>query len=269
MKRVFFALLLCSVFGQAEVPQNSLLNYTWKKYSQSGEEGIISEILSRIGVEDGFFVEFGATDGIFFSNTRFLAERGWKGAFIECDAAVFPKLVENASLFPDVLCIQEYVKAAGAQGPGKTLDEIGETYFKGQEIDVLSIDIDGLDYLILENLICKPKVICIESSGYWHPQLQNRVPDDIASKNLGQPLPVIIEIARQQGYEPVCFLLVNLLLVRRDLMSYFSEIDPDPHTLWSNSWSYIKQHQPDDSRYILQERKLAPWIYQYDTLELE
>ena len=44
-------------------------------YSQNGEDGILGALLSRIGLEKGYFVEFGAWDGVHWSNTYALYNR--------------------------------------------------------------------------------------------------------------------------------------------------------------------------------------------------
>jgi hypothetical protein len=48
-------------------------------YSQNKEEEVI---LNYFNGHVGTFVDLGANDGITFSNTRALAERGWKGVLI-------------------------------------------------------------------------------------------------------------------------------------------------------------------------------------------
>lgn len=267
MNLLLSLLVFFSSFIYADLPIHdaSLLHHTWKWYSQSGEEGIIEEMLRRIGIEKGFFVEFGAADGIMFSNTRFLAARGWNGVFIESDPKLFPKLLENCMKLPNLLCLNEFVSSNRAAG--RTLDEIADQYFLDREIDVLSIDIDGLDYLILEELQRQPKIICIESSGYWHPLMDKRIPDEIASRNLGQPLSVAIEIARKKGYEPVCFLLVNLFLVKQEFYHLFSDIKNDPVSLWLESWQYIGQKQPLDQRFIYERRKKEERIKLFDPFQ--
>ena len=47
---------------------NDLLNYRSNIYSQNGEDGIISEILQRLNLDQRnlWCVEFGAWDGMFF-----------------------------------------------------------------------------------------------------------------------------------------------------------------------------------------------------------
>jgi hypothetical protein len=45
-------------------PETSLTPYELRVFSQNGEDGVIAEILRRAGIADGWFVEFGAADGV-------------------------------------------------------------------------------------------------------------------------------------------------------------------------------------------------------------
>lgn len=56
------------------------------KYSQSNEEEVI---LKYFEGRTGTFLDIGANDGITFSNTRALAERGWKGVLVEPSPKAF------------------------------------------------------------------------------------------------------------------------------------------------------------------------------------
>ena len=60
-------------------------------YSQNKEEEIILHYFSG---QTGTFIDIGANDGITFSNTRALAERGWKGVLIEPSPKAYAKLKE-------------------------------------------------------------------------------------------------------------------------------------------------------------------------------
>lgn len=54
----------------------------------------------------GFFVEFGATDGIKFSNTRALETRlGWSGILAEPARICYPALRRNRACFIDDRCV--------------------------------------------------------------------------------------------------------------------------------------------------------------------
>lgn len=55
-------------------------------YSQNKEEEVI---LKYFEGKTGAFIDIGANDGITFSNTRALAERGWKGVLVEPSPKAF------------------------------------------------------------------------------------------------------------------------------------------------------------------------------------
>ena len=67
----------------------NLLDYKKNISSQYGEDGIIEKIIQILNpLENKFFVEFGAWDGINLSNARLLFEKNWNGMFIEGDKKV-------------------------------------------------------------------------------------------------------------------------------------------------------------------------------------
>lgn len=58
-------------------------------HSQNNEEQIILDYFKDF---TGKFIDIGANDGVTFSNTRALAERGWKGVLVEPSPKAFEKL---------------------------------------------------------------------------------------------------------------------------------------------------------------------------------
>ena len=62
------------------------------KYAQYGED---KDILKFFGDYVGRFLDVGAHDGITFSNTARLAERGWSGVCVEPSPSTFIHLIEN------------------------------------------------------------------------------------------------------------------------------------------------------------------------------
>jgi len=61
-------------------------------YSQSNEEKVI---LDYFNGTIGTFLDVGSNDGITFSNVRALAERGWRGVFVEPSPKAFEQLKKN------------------------------------------------------------------------------------------------------------------------------------------------------------------------------
>lgn len=251
-KFVVFALLLCvnlysytnpwRPFVEAELEKNrdrlspnSLNRYAKAKYTQYGEEGIIEEIFRRLNIEKGFFVEFGAMDGVDICNTRSLWEKGWRGVLIEPSTDLFNALRKNYPPGSGVLTINSFVDWKRDQPNALLFDDIRRKYFPYQEIDFLSIDIDGADFYILQGLECRPKVISIETNLYWHPMIDEEVSESMALGNKQQPLQVIIQLAREMGYEPVG-MTINLFLVRQDLYAPFADIANDYMTLWRDAF---------------------------------
>ena len=54
-------------------------------YSQFGEDGILAAIFEKLGTCNKWVLECGASDGVFFSNSRKLIEEGWNGVLVEAD----------------------------------------------------------------------------------------------------------------------------------------------------------------------------------------
>lgn len=253
---LYSLLVLFSTALAGHQPQaNSLLHQTAYVYSQRGEDGILAEILKRVGIDKGFFVEFGAADGIMFSNTRLLMEQGWEGAYIESDASLFKTLCRNCENFPNVICVNQFITWDPSDTKGMTFDQIADLHFPDREIDFLSIDVDGADHLILENLVRRPKILCVEGGFSWNPLFTERVPDSVAMENLQQPLYVMFQIGKQLGYEPVCF-TQNTFFVRNDLYAPFKGIKNTPLILWRDAWYHYKELQ----EWLLHFRATNPLI---------
>lgn len=65
-----------------------------KYYSQFGEDKHLHENYFHL-TEKGTFLELGAMDGVLYSNTKTLEDRGWTGYLIEPDPVSFSKLPKN------------------------------------------------------------------------------------------------------------------------------------------------------------------------------
>ncbi|SDB36742.1 FkbM family methyltransferase [Bauldia litoralis] len=62
-------------------------------HGQIGQDYLLDEAVFR-GMRDGTFIDIGANDGVFYSNSvMFERDRGWSGVCVEPNPAVFPKLI--------------------------------------------------------------------------------------------------------------------------------------------------------------------------------
>jgi hypothetical protein len=217
---------------------NDLTIHNFNKYSQRGSDGMLLKIMHELNIEKGFFIEFGGWDGIYLSNSKYLFDKGWDGCFIEADYEKFKEL-KNNYINTNIICINEFIYPTNNEG--LTIDDIYKLYIKNKEIDLLSIDIDGRDYEIFENMKIKPKLIIIEGGFAWHPHMEKKIPYDIAKNNLQQPLSVMIELAKNKGYQPIAF-NQDTFLLRDDLYytyKYFQLIKNDPYSLWMSAFKNI------------------------------
>ena len=160
----------------ARISKGSLLNFYGNIHSQIGQDGILQEIFKRLNIEKGFFCEFGAWDGIYLSNCRKLFEEGWGGVFIEGNDKKFKDLLLEYQNFSDVHCISAFVGAPKRGIMGDPLFMVLENNnINPAQIDFLSIDIDGCDLEVFEEMGIKPKVILLEGGINFSPRFKGRV----------------------------------------------------------------------------------------------
>lgn len=241
-----------------------LTNFKKDKYSQRGHDGIIQKIMKELNINSGFFIEFGGWDGIYLSNCRNLYDNGWNGCFIEADIKKHQILVENY-LGKDIICLNKYVYPNKQEGD--TIDSLYKEYMINIDIDLLSIDIDGRDYEIFENMDLKPKLIIIEGGFLFHPCLRQKIPYNEAKNNIQQPLFVLFELAKKKGYTPICF-NQDTFLLRNDLYethNYFKNIKNDCYTLWKSAFYNIFNQL--DREWLIKYRKNNEIVNKYEHID--
>ncbi len=217
---------------------DSLLLFAKNIHSQAGQDGMIAELLRRIQIGHGFFVEFGAADGIYLSNCRSLYERGWKGAFIEANPASYAELVKNYENDRQMILANEKVTTQGDHSLESILRRAGH---RGS-VDVVSIDIDGQDLEIFESFeAIKPAIICLEGGQGAHPFDSRKSGSEIV--NIGQSLSVIQKSAFERGYL-IAAAYQDVILVREELYSKFAP-PQDIVSLYVEGLKYQPYHLPE------------------------
>lgn len=171
-------------------------------FAQHGEDSLFWEFFDFH--DRGTYIDVGAFDGIYLSNTYSFYQQGWRGLCVEPHPHYFKILAENR---PDDVCVQAvcgsdddievefraelvglYSTASGASGleeaiakryeknqipfegvtssrvPMASLSRLTESYLD-TPIDLISIDVEGLELQVLAGLGCvRPRVFLIEEN---------------------------------------------------------------------------------------------------------
>jgi hypothetical protein len=211
-----------------------LLRFRRNVNSQAGEDGVLAEILRRLEITNGWFCEFGAWDGKYLSNTCLLLEKGWQGVMIEGDEKRFEDLGKRArQLSGRLYPICRYV--APTAGPD-SLDSLLGTTPIPSDFDVLSIDVDGLDYYIWEAFQrYHPKVVIIEVNSHYPPGVEHLE----SGGNAHSSFTSMVQLGGRKGYIPVLH-TGNVFFVRSDLVDKVGNGNPALKD-WTNQFQYTSK----------------------------
>jgi hypothetical protein len=188
-----------------------LLAHARNVFSQNGEDGIINAIFSVIGLTRRICCEFGAWDGLHLSNTRSLLLNGWRGVLIESEPDRYASLQKTYKADPKVACVEALVDD-DRNSVGSILRSVGVR----DELDFLSIDIDGEDFYAFSSLDVRPRLICVEVNAGHRPTVGTLAPRNTAARNIGQPLQCFVDAGLHLGYRLVCY-TGNAFFLRSDV----------------------------------------------------
>ena len=164
------------------------------KVKYSINEPIIQYIFDTLNIKQGFFLEFGAWDGINLSNARLLFEKNWNGMFIEGDKTKFEDLRDNYSN-TNILIENIYL-----DDQHNNINTVLENN-KIQHIDFCSIDVDGLDLRLFKTFDdVLPTVVCIEGAQVVHPLFKGSINLEVERDNVTQSLYKYDQTFTNKGY---------------------------------------------------------------------
>jgi hypothetical protein len=236
----------------------------FKAYSQTDEDGLLLFIFALIGTTNRRCVEICASDGVECNTANLLINHGWTGLLFDGN----PELVRRGRAFyqsnrstyvapPTFVCswitrsnINELLRQNGCTG----------------EIDLLSLDMDGVDYWVWEAIdAVTPRVVVVEYQDIIGPDRALTVPyaEDFDARRYpttdgmpnfaGASLAAFVKLARRKGYRLVgCNRYgYNAFFVRHGLgEDALPEIKPGdcfrhPKTTWGmeHRWPTVK-HLP-------------------------
>ena len=118
--------------------------------------------LKKLGTCNKWVLECGASDGVFFSNSRKLIEEGWFGVLVEADPAQFEKLTALYASTLEAERVQLFQHRVSSSEPGG-LDVILSAANAPRSLDLAIIDVDGQDYWLFNSLLKhRPQVVMVE-----------------------------------------------------------------------------------------------------------
>jgi len=178
--------------------------------SQHGEDGLLKAVFDKIGFEARWCVDIGAGDGFFISNSWNLIENNkWSGVLVECDDNRFGCLQRRYAERGDVHCLQEFI------ADKNSIDDVLARTPIPKRFDLLSIDIDGMDYGIWEKMNAyRPRVVVIEVNCTMDSDIDfvQQAPDE----RMGSSLLAMTRLANAKGYELIAHLVSNAIFVDRE-----------------------------------------------------
>lgn len=208
MKPIRITSLLASIrrkiAGAAHFRSQELKHFTRHQkatqisYSQAGEDMVTDYLLGY--KSSGFYVEVGAYHPVHLSNTQKFFKRGWSGIQVEPNPTRYemmrrarPRTVnlnvgigKQRQKLPfyrfeqETLCTFSAEAAKDFQKKGHKLVDvleiemmpllaIFENFLEGREIDILSVDVEGLDLEVLATndwQLYRPRLVVVETAAY-------------------------------------------------------------------------------------------------------
>lgn len=223
-----------------------LAPHEFRVFSQNGEDGIIAEIIRRVGPTfPKTFVEFGAGNGL-AGNTLFLADvLGWSGLYIEAAEDDFAAIARKYQSTAGVTTCRSFVYP-------DNINQLVEAAGLHADAGVFSIDVDGNDYYIWRALKSRPLLIIIEYNGALPlddvmVQPFSDEPWD-GTDYYGASLGALTALGTELGYTLVYTDLTgtNAFFVRDDLIGAFADVLPAPRRIVNHE--LLGLSHPRDSR---------------------
>ncbi len=209
-------------------------------YAQCGEDLICDFILQQVGIDKPWYLDIGAHHPRYLNNTYLFYKRGARGVNVEPDPALLKAFeqdrpedtnlgvgVARAPGVAELLVFneptlntfsEEEAQRAHAEHPGyfvtgrvqvplRTVNDIISEHAPASGIDLMSIDVEGLDEEILRSMDPHgpwPKVLCVETITF-------------SAHRAGQKRLELIDLVRSRGYTVHADTHINTIFVRQGL----------------------------------------------------
>lgn len=207
-----------------------LSDVEFKVFSQWGDDGIIQFLINKLDIKHKTFVEFGV-ENYTESNTRFLlVNNNWSGLVIDGSESHI-NYIKN-----DIISWAHDLYARHAFITAENINELLNELPFGQELGILSIDIDGCDYWVWKAInVVRADIVIIEYNScfgdaslwtipYKHDFIRSREPDKISY--FGVSISALKELGDQKGYDFVGCNSAgnNAYFIRKEINTFFKPL---------------------------------------------
>lgn len=189
-------------------------------FSNFNEQKIIYRYFKELNIKHKFCVDIGAGDGIVRSNTFFLFKDGWSGLAVEYDGNEFQELAYVCRKF-------HKVNLAKCKVTPENINFLLKNNHAPKEFGFLTLDIDGYDYFILEQILnsFRPSLLCIEINEKIPPPLKFTVkydPDYVCSGDhfYGQSISQLHFLCSKHDYGIIELEYNNVFLIPKEISQY-------------------------------------------------
>ncbi|MBL0954466.1 MAG: hypothetical protein IBJ01_06840 [Leptospira sp.] len=208
-------------------PNGTFAENGYKVFSQWNEDGLIQYLINKIPEIPKSYIEFGV-ENYSESNTRFLMmNQHWKGLIIDGSKQNIEYVKRQNYFWQNSLtAVNQFINK-------DNINQIFESNgFTGQ-IGILSIDIDGNDYWILDSIqSISPIIIILEFNNLFGKEKKVTIPYEekfyrfnshFSGLYYGASLPALTDLCAKKGYEFVGTnnICNNAFFVRKDFSSRF------------------------------------------------
>ncbi len=192
-----------------KMPPLTIEETEFSAYSQNGEDGVLLYIFSLIGTSSRRSVEICAGSGIECNTANLIIHHGWTALLVDGDKgniqlgrAFYRRCRDTLSYQPTL--VHRWVTAENVN------QILGEHGFDG-EIDLLSLDLDGMDYWIWKAInVVQPRVVAVEFNSVLGCERSLTVPysatfraglnGDKDKFYSGASLPALVKLGKEKGY---------------------------------------------------------------------
>lgn len=212
-------------------PNTDFRKVGFSVFSQWDEDGILQYLIGNLPIANKTFIEFGV-ENYEESNTRFLLVNDhWQGMVLDAGAE------DIRHIQRDRIYWQYDLQAKCTWITRENINELMRKAGFGEDIGLLSIDIDGNDYWIWEAIqLIRPRIVVVEYNSLFglrplavpYKEDFQRTASHFSNLYYGSSLGALHYLAHKKGYYLVGSNVWghNAFFVRADISGEFRDLEP-------------------------------------------